>query len=256
MEVEVMLKMMEALRLQKEELNERAVLKMEREMLMREKEELRIKNEVLKKEKEELEEGKIELKKQMEAFLLEKLQFWKEKGLEKEKEEFEEDKELECRDQENREMDVQHSDALDTDICEKLAPSIAVYKTRTKRVLKPSVYKRSPFTSIYVIQTTPSKAADTEKPKELCTSPIPFQAKINPLRKISEAELHELDSWANANKEAAEFGWFRTIWEKNAWVDSVAIDKYVDFLERRHGSFPTIYTKDCKFCPIFFLVTV
>ncbi|XP_058113379.1 uncharacterized protein LOC131256544 [Magnolia sinica] len=197
-----MLKVMEALRLQKEELNERVVLKMEREMLIREKEELRIKNEALKKEKEELEEGKIELKKQMEAFLLEKMQFWKEKGLEKEKE----DEELECRDQGNKEMDVQHSDALDADICEKSLPSIAAYKRRTKRVLKPFVYKRSPFTSISVIQTTPSRAADTEKLKELCCSPIPFEAKIDPFRVILKEELHELDSWANTNKETAEFG--------------------------------------------------
>ncbi|XP_058108944.1 uncharacterized protein LOC131251997 [Magnolia sinica] len=168
----------------------------------------------------------MELNKQMEAFLLEKMQFWKEE-LEKEKEEFEkEDEELECRDQGNRDMDVQHLDALDVDICDKLVPSIAIYKTRTKRVVKPSVYKHSPFTSISVMQTTPSNAADTEKLKELCTSPIPFQAKIDPFRVISEEKLHELDSWANANKETTEFVWFTTIWEKNAWVDSVVSNSH------------------------------
>ncbi|XP_058070887.1 ubiquitin-like-specific protease ESD4 [Magnolia sinica] len=227
-EVELMLKLKEALRLEKEELNEMEVLKKEREMLLREKEEL-------KKEREELEEGKVELKKQMEAFRIEKIRFWKE-DCENQKKESEEDE-----------------DALGVDIREKSLQSIPVYTRRPKRVLKPSVYKCSPFISISAVQTTPSNAANDEKQREFPTSPIPLQAMIDPLRVISQDELHELESWANANKESPEFRWFKTIWEKNAWVDSVAIDKYVDFLERRHRSFPLLYTKDCKFCPTYFL---
>ncbi|XP_058084582.1 uncharacterized protein LOC131232371 [Magnolia sinica] len=172
----------------------------------------------------------------MEAFRIKKIRFWKE-DLENQKEEFEKEDE----------------DALGIDIFEKSLHSIPVYTRRPKRVLKPSVYKFSLFISISVVQTTPSNATDDEKQRKFPTSPIPLQAMIDPPRVISQDELHELESWANANKKSPEFRWFKTIWEKNAWVDSVAIDKYVDFLERRHRSFPLLYTKDCKFCPTYFL---
>ncbi|XP_058080657.1 uncharacterized protein LOC131228816 [Magnolia sinica] len=166
---------------------------MERKILMREKEELRIKNEVLKKEKEELEEGKVELKKYMEGFLIEKMQFWKEKELEKEKE----DEDLEGRDQGNGEVDVQHSDALDVNTCEKSLRFIPVYKRRSKRAVKSSVYEHSPFTFIFVIQTTPSNAADYEKLRELCS----------PIKMIDEETLNHMKmgpKQRRAHKE--EFG--------------------------------------------------
>ncbi|XP_058082463.1 uncharacterized protein LOC131230576 [Magnolia sinica] len=169
-EVELMLKLKEALRLEKEELNEMEVLKKEREMLLREKEEL-------KKEREELEEGKVELKKQMEAFRIEKIRFWKE----------------DCENQ-KKESEKEDEDALGVDIREKSLQSIPVYTRRPKRVLKPSVYKCSPFISISAVQTTPSNAANDEKQRKFPTSPIPLQAMIDPLRVISQDELHELES--------------------------------------------------------------
>ncbi|XP_058103721.1 uncharacterized protein LOC131247561 [Magnolia sinica] len=122
----------------------------------------------------------------------------------------------------------------------------------TKRIPKPSYYKISPYLSLSAFDTTPAAVPEPEQVTASATSPIPFPLQMDPFRILSAHEVEEAKDWYEANKAMAAGKWFSTIWLKDAWVDSEAIDTYIEFLEKRHNDLSIAYPQDCKFCPTYF----
>lgn len=71
------------------------------------------------------------------------------------------------------------------------------------------------------IEITPSVCTETKEASDLIPSPIPLHLQMDPFRKLSDEEIMELRSWYDTNINEAAGIWFKSIWEKDEWVDSV-----------------------------------
>ncbi|XP_058106452.1 uncharacterized protein LOC131249693 [Magnolia sinica] len=261
---------MEEFRIEREELKkEREELKKERDELRKEREEMRRK-EAMFAERERLLNEKEQLKREKDLFFEDK------EKLVNEREEFIKEKECshtrrgcfvmeegeelrkrgEVNDIEDKELghgdlDVQSYSNVKGNVL-NASTSHPIYERRTKRIPKPSYYKISPYLSLSAFDTTPAAVPEPEQVTAFATSPIPFPLQMDPFRILSAHEVKEAEDWYEANKAMTAEKWFSTIWLKDAWVDSEAIDTYIEFLEKRHNDLSIAYPQDCKFCPTYF----
>ncbi|XP_058076411.1 uncharacterized protein LOC131224999 [Magnolia sinica] len=220
----------------------------ERDTLLKEKEQFKREKDLFFEEKEKLANEREEFNKEKEGTHTQKGHFVMEEG-----EELRNRGEVNIDDKEPgyEDLGVQSYSNAKGNVL-NASTSHPVYERRAKRISKPSYYKMSPYLSLSAFDTTHGSVPEPNQVTAFATSPIPFPLHMDPFRALSAHEVKEVDDWYEANKDIPAWKWFSTIWMKDAWVDSEAIDTYIEFLEKRHNDLSITYRQDCKFCPTYF----